>query len=32
MSAWIKDAAALGAMSLFGSMIFIWASIIPDML
>lgn len=30
MSSWISDAAALGAMPLFESMIFIWASIIPE--
>lgn len=32
MSSWIRDASALGAMNLFGSMIFIWVSIIPGIL
>ena len=32
MGSRIGDAAALGAMSLLGSMIFIWASIIPGIL
>ena len=29
MNVWIKDAAALSAMGIFGMMIFVWASILP---